>query len=354
MTPFQREMTCVENAVAGMAGKTVVFWGAGRRMRGFLKTECVENKRVPMPDYICDSTRDIAESRIEGVPVIGFDQVRKMNTADTVIVITAGLLELQAQVVPSELYYFPIYHVRSFEAWAFLRDNLDDFMRVYDMLADDHSRDVYATLFRNLLNGSMWCQSLFEPEPYFANDVIGDLDDADRLVLAGAFNGKHVDRALANNPRVHIDAFEPNAIWFQYLCNKYSDKPNVVVHDKILWDKPDRLGFDGDMLHGGLDAHVSAADTNFDVVVDGISIDTYLPEKPTLIALDVEGSEAKVIQGSAKLIAQSRPKLTLCLYHGLRDFIDLPLMIHGMDGEYKLYAKHHSCLTAIETVLYAV
>ncbi len=357
MTAILKEMAYIEDAIGSMAGKTVVFWGAGRRMRGFLRTFCKERKLLPMPDFICDSTRDVPEADIEGVPVMKFEHLKKRNSGDTVIIITAGLLELQAQVIPSEFYYFPVYHCRSFEAYLFLKDQLQDYTRVMELLQDERSRQVYESIFRNLLNGSLWCQSLYEPNPYYGNDLVKRLSDDDRIVLAGAFNGKHIDRSLENNSRIHVCAFEPNSMWYKYLVDKYREMPNIEINNKVLWDKRDRLEFDGDQLHGGLDARVNrGSEDNPDLVVEGVDMDTFLTLRPTLIALDVEGSEENALKGASRIIARDRPKLAICLYHKLDDYVRLPLLINDIAGEgsYKLYMKHHSCITAIETVLYAL
>lgn len=357
MNAILQEMGHVEEAIRSMAGKTFVFWGAGRRLGPFLRTYCIARKLLPMPDFICESTRDLPEASIEGVPVIKMEDLRKRNSADTVIVITAGLLELQAQVVHNELYYYPLYHCRSFEAYWFLKENFPDYLRVLQLLHDEHSRRAYTSVFRNLLNGSLWCQSLFEPSPYFGNDLVGRLDDSELLVLAGAFNGKHIDRALANNSRVHVCAFEPNGVWHDYLVEKYRSMPSVEIHNKVLWDGNERLMFDGDELHGGLDAHVcSAGNDSDDAVVEGVDLDSFLTGKPTLIALDVEGSEERVLAGAMKTIGRNRPKLTICLYHRLEDYVRLPLLISeiAVDPPYTFHFKHHSCITAIESVLYAL
>jgi len=357
MTAILKDMAYIEDVIGSMSGKTVVFWGAGRRMRGFLRTCCMERKLLPMPDFICDSTRDVPDTQIEGVPVMKFEHLKKRNSGDTVIIITAGLFELQAQVVPNEFYYFPVFHCRSFEAYLFLKDNLQDYLRVMQLLQDEHSKQVYTSIFKNLLNGSLWCQSLFEPNPYFGNNLMEKLSDDERVILAGAFNGKHIDRALANNNRVHVCAFEPNGMWYKYLADKYQKMPNIEINNKVLWDKYERLKFDGDQLHGGLDARVNkSSEDNPDLVVEGVDMDSFLADKPTLIALDVEGSEENVIKGASNIITGDRPKLAICLYHKLDDFVRLPLLINDMSCKhpYKLYIKQHSCITAIETVLYAL
>jgi FkbM family methyltransferase len=349
-------MNYIESAIESMGSKTVVCWGAGRRLKLFLNKFCIKNSILPLPNFICDSTRIINEESICGVPVIDFDQVKKMDCSDTIIITTAGLFDLQSQVITNEFYYFPIYHCRSFETYFYLKENKNKLDFVMSMFADNKSRTTYNELFNCFVNGSFWNQSLFEGDAYFGNDLIGDLNDHDSFAFAGAFNGKHIDRALKNNCNININAFEPNKQWYDFLVNKYSDKQNVTIHNNILWDKRDTLKFDGDALNSGLDAHVvSSDDVGCDNLINSVNLDSIINEKVTLLALDVEGSECKALQGSANIIREYKPNLAICLYHNIEDFLELPILINELSaGKYKFYVKHHSCITAIETVLYAV
>ena len=130
------DTTYLANAIKEMQGKKLILWGAGRRVKGFVEQYCGDGKLLPRPYGICDSTRDIAEETLWGIPVLPFQAVRNMLPKDTVIIITAGLLELQAKVVSSELYYFPLFHCRSFEVYDYLQKNMDACDRAIRALAD--------------------------------------------------------------------------------------------------------------------------------------------------------------------------------------------------------------------------
>lgn len=350
-------MNYLENVIEEMKTKKVVFWGAGRRMRSFLQEFCIDKKIVPMPDYVCDSTRVIEESEICGVKVLPFEDLKKMDCSEVIIIMTAGLFDLQAQMIQNEFYYFPVYHCRSFEVYFYLKEHKAEYEKVLAMLADDKSRNVYKNLFESLINGSFWAQSLFESDAYFGNDLIGKLKDNEVFAFAGAFNGKHIDRVLKNNDKVNVVAFEPNHDWFNYLIDKFKTKNNVKIVNNILWDKAETLRFDGDMLNSGLDAHVCKAIEGEDAknFVQSIQMDDVIKDKVQLIALDVEGSECKALLGAKNIIQKDKPKLAICLYHNIEDFITIPLLINELSGgTYKFYVKQHSCITAIETVLYAI
>ena len=350
-------MNYLENVIKDMNTKKVVFWGAGRRMKSFLQKFCIDKKIIPLPDYICDSTRAIEANEINGIKVLPFEKLKKMDCSEVIIIITAGLFDLQAQVTPNEFYYFPVYHCRAFETYYYLQEHKAEYEKVLSMLADEKSRNVYKNLFDNFLKGSFWDQSLYEPDAYFGNDLIGKLNDNEVFAFAGAFNGKHIDRVLKNNSNIKVTAFEPNIDWFNFLTEKFKNNSNVQIHNKILWEKEEKLRFDGDMLNSGLDAHVCKAieGEGLKTFVNSIEMDKIIEDKVQLIALDVEGSECKALLGAKSIIKRDKPKLAICLYHNIEDFITIPLLIDELsEGTYKFYVKQHSSITPIETVLYAI
>lgn len=159
------DTTYLANTIKGLQGKKLILWGAGRRLKGFVEHYCGDGKLLPTPYGICDSTREIAEKTLWGIPVLPFKDVQNMLPKDTVIIITAGLLELQARVVASELYYFPLFHCRTFEVYDYLQKNMDECDRAIGLLADPVSKKTYRGCIENILCGRLWDQSLFSASP---------------------------------------------------------------------------------------------------------------------------------------------------------------------------------------------
>lgn len=347
------DLSHLQTTINEFRGKKLVLWGAGRRLGTFVEAFCGDGKLLPEPYCVCDSTREISESELFGVRVLPFSELRSMSPEDTVIIITAGLLELPAKVVASELYYFPIYHCRSIEAYDYLQKNMASCDRCIELLADSSSRHVYRRRIENLLAGRLWDQSLYSTNPYFGNDINRRLDDSGQLVFAGAFNGKHIERAIANNPAMQISAFEPSTIWCSFLLEKFGGNPRIRINNKILWSENRYLDFDENAANAGLDAHVCATGAATSARYEGVAIDEYVEGKVSMIALDVEGSEQRALQGAVKTITRDHPRLCICLYHTLDDYFTIPRLIHEMSG-YRLQVRHHSCISVIETVLYAV
>ena len=68
--------------------------------------------------------------------------------------------------------------------------------------------------------------------------------------------------------------------------------------------------------------------------------------------MDIEGAEQNALEGAKDIILRNKPKLAICLYHKPEDLWEIPLYIHSLVPEYKIYIRHHSH-TNEETVMYA-
>lgn len=79
-----------------------------------------------------------------------------------------------------------------------------------------------------------------------------------------------------------------------------------------------------------------------------------LQGKPvTFIKLDIEGAEMDALIGARMSIKKWKPRLAVCVYHRREDLVEIPLYIHGLVPEYKMYLRHYSTCRA-ETVLYCI
>jgi len=75
-------------------------------------------------------------------------------------------------------------------------------------------------------------------------------------------------------------------------------------------------------------------------------------EKVNFIKMDIEGAELQALKGSEQTIRRFKPKLTITVYHDLKDFWEIPEWINNLDLGYKFYLRHFT-IHAEETVLYA-
>lgn len=123
---------------------------------------------------------------------------------------------------------------------------------------------------------------------------------------------------------------------------------NVQLYNMGLWNKKDELPF---VISTGGSSHISKEGS---IMIPLDTLDNILQGKEaSFIKMDIEGAELNALQGCEKTIRKFKPKLAISVYHKIQDIIEIPLYIHGIVPEYKIYMRHYS-INSNETVLYAL
>ena len=79
----------------------------------------------------------------------------------------------------------------------------------------------------------------------------------------------------------------------------------------------------------------------------GCSLDSVLcGQQVDYIKYDVEGAEREAIEGSRETITSHRPALLVSAYHKSEDIFALPLQIHALRPDYKLYYRRYPYIPA--------
>lgn len=93
-----------------------------------------------------------------------------------------------------------------------------------------------------------------------------------------------------------------------------------------------------------------------DVQVHTKTIDTSVRERNwdrlDFIKMDIEGAELAALRGAEHSICKHRPLLAICVYHGLRDFFEIPQYLEGLGVGYEFFLQHGT-VHGDETVLFA-
>lgn len=340
-------------------GQKVIWWGAGKRFEPLLSRYVVNGGPLPKPDYFVDSTRDASGEEVLGVEGKPFSALLDEDPNATTVVISAGVLDLQGEIIKNELYYFRFFHIRSLEAALHILDNVVKLEESVSLISSEESRQIYLGVLTDWVRGRFFDPSLYQPSPYFNNEFICDPYQG-ILVLAGAFNGKHIERFLRWNPGGEVRAFEPSPKWSKYLAEKYKNQPNVRISNSILGGESAEVNYDPDDENNGLSARVEEKASNRTIRLAVEPLDYLLEEDVSQgsirqVALDVEGTEISVLEGAKSLVQNLRPLLTVCLYHNAGDFLDVIPKIESISpGSYDFFVRHHSSVSVIETVLYAL
>jgi FkbM family methyltransferase len=81
--------------------------------------------------------------------------------------------------------------------------------------------------------------------------------------------------------------------------------------------------------------------------------DISIAQPSTLIKMDIEGDEYNALLGAYNMIARDKPLLAICVYHTQEDIWRIPLLIHSMLPEHRLFLRAYEG-DGFQTVVYAL
>lgn len=232
----------------------------------------------------------------------------------------------------------------------FLIENFDKAEAVYNMLADEQSKEVFAKTIEYKITGDITLLNEISTPISEAFENIIKLGDNESYVDAGAYNGDTVLDfiEMTKGKYEKIFALEPNVRNFKKLTKSVKGHENIECHNVACWNEDTLLTFAD---KAGRQSAVSKKG----VETVARSIDSILGgERASFIKYDVEGAEAEALDGTEKTIKAFSPALQVALYHRNEDIFDLPLKVSEMNPHYKLYMRKAPYIPAWEVNLFAV
>lgn len=240
---------------------------------------------------------------------------------------------------------------------GWLEKHEDELQRVYEGLADDWSRKVFADTLNYKLSGKI--QYLFDCESSRQQDIqeILKLGVGENYYDLGAYNGDTLKEGMAftGEANGYIVAVEPdrrNCRKLRLLAEAFPEYKIKVV-EKGIWSSSGELGFSDS---GGRQSTFVGAVKK---LVEVISIDELgeaFPESRPVgyIKMDLEGCEKQALQGGSQLLKEDKPKMLLAAYHYDQDIYELPLRLWAIVPQYKLYLRKHPYVPAWELNYFCV
>lgn len=336
------------------SNKKILCIGAEHAYKDLIKPYCIDKKVLSPPVAIYDSSPQKYPSHISGIPVLNLDDICNEEPYTSLIIIAEEdnpfyiiLGKLYNELIA---YYFPILPCTAIEAYYFALDNLENINTISSLFREEQSRILYENYWLSRIYGIVYNPMLYSKYPYFGNMIIPSLLDDDVIVSGGTYNGKHIERALKMNKNISAYLFEPNKKFYNKLKNSYKENDKIKVFNYALYDSTTAIPFD---LSDELGAQIVDKNCKYDYMVNTISFDELNLGKISLVELDIEGSEIRALIGMKKSIQKYQPKLAICVYHKLSDYIEIPKLILNMNPHYTLFFRQHSCYYE-ESVLYAI
>ncbi len=231
--------------------------------------------------------------------------------------------------------------------------------RVRALFADEKSKEVFDDLISYKLSGDI----------RYLLHADSDKDTALRELLSGAYtayadlgayNGDTIREALAYFSTIQkLTAFEPSAKTFAKLEHYLLTVDNIEKNAFALcaWEKAETR-----ILTDGAGRNTTLGGSASGKTINGAKIRTadcdafdhrnaYRGER-LFIKYDVEGAEKEALLGSRETIQRNETELLVSLYHKSEDLFSLPLLVHEMLPDHRLYLRKHPYIPAWDINLY--
>lgn len=297
----------------------------------------------------CDNDVHKWDLEFYGARVFSPDVLKEHGEKQMILVVSDF-----ADEIMSQLQRMGITNFVNLTYWP-LTKNINLVRQVYDLLADENSRKTLLSILDSRVHADQYRFTVAREMQYF--HPVGGPQPGDVIIDGGAFQGDTAyDFVRFLNRQCTIFSFEPSEQNYQIMYGLIKDKG---IEDKIFPIKAGLFNctglqyFDADSTSMASHHIVESGAEKIEVV----SIDEFVSIKkikPTLIKMDIEGCEAKAIQGAVNTIRTFQPRLQICLYHKADDIWNIPLQINSLCPRHKLYMARHGFGGSAEIVLYAV
>jgi len=220
--------------------------------------------------------------------------------------------------------------------------------------ADELSQQTYVSHVRWRAMGDQGALGLpVTEESYFLDSLYG-MREGEVFVDCGAYTGITAEQVIRRNPAfARIEAIEADPGNFERLT-KWIGTLDKDVASRIRTFKVAVGARRGKLRFRASGDLIACIADDGDVVVESVPMDELLADaSPTFIKMDIEGSELEALEGARRTIETHRPLLSICVYHKQDHLWRIPLLIHSMAEDYRLFLRPHD-VDGWQLVCYAV
>lgn len=344
----------------------VIIWGSGSASdllyQFFKEFKCLsglkyyaDNKKelwgTQKNGYTILSPLEVAEKAEEGpvyiiIASMRFPEIRKQLI---LLGIEDSIIDTTGFTVANDYYTY-----KDETAYQIVKSHYDEFRLVYNSLADKRSKEIYLNILNSKISlDNKYLEFISSPsqEQYFDQELL-KLKTDEIFCDCGSYNGDTMEtffQLTGGNCRKYI-AIEADKDIYLELNQKVADGnyKHVTAHNIACWNEKTVLKFQSAKSAG----HI-ADEGEIEVLAD--TLDHILKDEPvTMIKMDIEGAEPAALTGARAVISKYKPVLCICIYHNLKDYYKIPLMMKELNPDYHLFVRNYTDMVAVETVCYAV
>ena len=339
--------------------KPIVMYGMGNGADKILAV--CERYGIEVQDFFA-SDGFVRGHSFHGKPVMHYaDMVEKYGAGQFIVLLSfaSSLPDVMANFYriaeETELYApdVPVCGETLFDL-DFYHAHWDELSRVECLLADEESREILRGVISYKITGDIRYLREAQSDPLRTATEL--LTPADYRTYAdlGAYNGDTIRALLPHAPNLEtVWAMEPDRRNFRKLEAYAAEESRCQIHchPAGAWSHHDILPFDASGnrnagLHGKAPKTVDTEVDALDNILNGARVD--------YIKYDVEGAEREALIGSRRTILTHRPHLLVSIYHRSEDLYALPLQLHEMRPDYRLYLRRFPYVPAWDLNLYAI
>ncbi|MCM1160035.1 MAG: FkbM family methyltransferase [Roseburia sp.] len=339
------------------------IWGCART--AFAVTDfCNRNSKVSIQGYIVDDAYFKEQEFCEKKVYKASEWKAIAKPGDYVIMGFTG--QDRAKRVIQELpegitgiyFYFP-YSANvdgTYMNYQFYSGHEKRFLKVYEMLEDDISRDTMEAFINGCITGDIQKLEALRVQGQYFNELTQKCK-VGSFIDCGAYIGDTIEAAVKfYRDRIQkIIAFEPDSSNVSQLRQRVSacgmTEETLQLVTKGTWSKEAVLHFSSSNSSSSI-----SEEGSLEIQVD--SIDHALEKITGLvnyIKMDVEGSEKETLLGAVNTIERHHPILAVCVYHKAEDLFVLFETVKELikENEYQFYLRYYGP-DLRELVLYGI
>ena len=330
-------------------GKPLVLYGMGNGADAILDRMAAENLQAAA---VFASDEFVRGQNFRGFTVEHYASIKeRLGDFAVVIAFASELPEVLARfktLADKHVVFaphLPLYTGSEAVDKAWLSKYAERLQAVYERLADEQSRRVFANVLNYKLSGKP--QYLWECETERFDDLkqLFAFTEAESYLDLGAYDGDTVREflSLTGGHYTKITAVEADRRNYRKLCAKTEGLAALRTVEAAVWDEDTELEFSDS---GGRQSTLIGAHKR---MVKAVKMDNLLGEEPvTYIKMDVEGAEKQALFGLKEHILRDKPKMFIAAYHYDNDFFALPELIWQLRPDYKIYLRKHPYVPAWE------